>query len=150
MRRSTRTELAELAAYPEEFARLLDAIAAGKSPLEVCRDRLWSYREWRAWIAEDDGRAAAFNFALDCWDEAKQYERLEIADGAQVDDVAVAKLRSDTRGSVTSMRPNSRWAAKAGGAGGGGITVIVQRGGTEPPPPAGRAPVVIDNETIVV
>lgn len=103
-------------------------VAEGE-PLKEIADA-WNvpYGRLAKWIATDPHRLAEFEAALATWADAEAQSCIGIADDADPDDIAHAKLRIDTRLRLAEKWNRKRYGQK-GEAGGdvGGLTIVIQQ-----------------------
>lgn len=106
-----------------------EQVGGGMSLSELAQVEGVPYTVLWKWLKGKDERWGAYQDALEAKADLEAHRMLEIADGAVVEDVAVAGLRVKTRQWLSS-----KWGKRQYGEreekGGGGITVVVQRGMT--------------------
>ena len=95
---------------PQMFDILLSEITNdnGKRPPEVCQGMGLSWGAVLAWVNDDVERMDKSKAALEVRAHLLAEDALRIADGAEPENVSVAKLRVDTRKWVAS-RLNPKW-----------------------------------------
>ena len=81
---------------------------------------------WR-WLADDPERMAAYRASLEAKADAEAHRAVDIADGATPEDVAVARLRVDTRLKLIGKWGRKQYGDEAavGGGFGGGIQIVI-------------------------
>jgi hypothetical protein len=108
--------LAELEHDESFWPWMLDEVSSGKTPKKVIEQVRDGYAlTWGAlwrWINSDETRAREWAEAKKAQAEWLEYERIDIADAATPDDVAVAKLQSETRHSIAGKLDRSAWGEK--------------------------------------
>lgn len=71
--------------------------------------RGWAWGALWKWIVGDEKRYGEYMQALEAFTQLKAHERLAIVDAATPEDVAVAKLRSETRRDFAGKVDKGRW-----------------------------------------
>jgi len=110
--RATREEVEELVRLdPEWWPGFCAALAErGQEALKEERDkRGWSWGALWKWIVGDVERYRDYMQALEAHVQMLVLETVGIADGASSEDVAVAKLKIDTRLKVAGKLDRERW-----------------------------------------
>jgi hypothetical protein len=81
---------------------------------------------WR-WLTAESSRMAAYRASLEAKADDEAHRTLEIADSASPDDVAVARLRVDTRLKLASKWDRKRYGEEkdVGGGFSGGIQIVI-------------------------
>ena len=82
---------------PNLIDQIAYRIADGESIRDVCDAMRLPYGLMAKWIAEDDARRAKYEMALELKADSLAHEALEIADNADPEEIAKAKLQTDVR-----------------------------------------------------
>ena len=111
---------------PEVGERLLDRLAAGETLRAICDDSDMPYRRTvRRWREESPEFAAAYARARAVGLDQLADETVAVADSATAEDVAVARLRVDTRkwlvSKLAAKKYGERIAHEVEGSGGGPV-----------------------------
>ena len=102
-----------------------DQVSSGLSLSDVSKAEGVPYSVLWKWLSDGE-RMGSYRDALAARADMEAHRMLEIADGASVEDVAVGKLRVDTRKWLSERWGKGMYGKEEGG--GGGITVVVDRG----------------------
>jgi hypothetical protein len=118
LNRATRNELAECAGDADFWPSFFAGIAGGRTLRDFCEERRWSYGETYRWIRADEGLSAAYDEAKRGQAEYKVDEAVATVALAGVDDVAVAKLKSEFALKVAGKWDRARYGEKLEHTGG--------------------------------
>lgn len=107
---------------------IVEKLAEGTKPSDVARDLHVPFIILWDWLGADDRRMKAYNQGWELYAQDLHAETVGIADEATVEDVAVARLRVDTRFKAASNYDKKRFGAKEqqdtrGFA--GGVTIVI-------------------------
>lgn len=98
-----------LAQPPEWWADVFDRIACGVSPRDIAKEYCLRYAILARVIGETEARQAEYVAALEIASDSYAHEVVGIADGADPDSVAVAKLQIDTRLKIAGKWHRNRY-----------------------------------------
>ena len=93
----------------EWWEDVFDRIACGEKPSEVVKQYCVRFAMFGRVLEEDLTRKMEYEAALRIAADGYAFETLEILDGATVEDIAVAKARSDGRWKLASRMNRDRW-----------------------------------------
>jgi hypothetical protein len=109
---------------------ICDSVACGMSLYEVCKNEGMPYSVLWRWLKGDGERMVAYRDALAARADMEAHRMLEIADGASVEDVAVGKLRVDTRKWLSERWGKGMYGKEEGGSGAVSFNIVI--GSTHP------------------
>jgi len=109
---------------------ICDSVACGMSLFEVCKNEGMPYSVLWRWLKGDGERMVAYRDALAARADMEAHRMLEIADGASVEDVAVGKLRVDTRKWLSERWGKGMYGKEEGGSGAVSFNIVI--GSTHP------------------
>lgn len=114
--------------HEELLDMVVDRVANDETLLQIAQSLDISYSTLGLWIDSDSTRCQAYNVALRLNADRIAHECVLIADSANADNVAVAKLRIDTRMRLASSWDKQRY-GKGNAHGDFNLTITVDRDG---------------------
>jgi hypothetical protein len=91
---------------------IVEKLSEGTKPSDVARDLHLPFQVLWNWLEADPKRQRMYNHGWEMYASDLHAETIEIADSATVEDVAVARLRVDTRFKAASNYDRKRFGAK--------------------------------------
>lgn len=106
---------------------IVGRVANGEKLSEIGESMGIPYGVLYRWVQDDADRAGAYKAALEAKADEEAHRMLEIADSATPEDVAVARLRADTRKWLVSKWGRKQYGDESSGPSGfgGGITIVI-------------------------
>ena len=111
---------------PLSVTMLVQRVAEGETLLDVCRSRELPYALVAQWLVEDAELLRQYEAALAIWADAEAQRCLAIADGADAESVAAAKLRISTRLSLAGKWDRRRYGEHTKVEHSGAVTSLIQ------------------------
>ena len=109
--------------------RLMDGLFSGKRPSEIAREEFGlPYVVLKGYIEKHC--AEDVELAYRARADELEWEATEAVRGAEVENVAVARLQSDHFMKLAGKLDRGKWGDKGDASSASGITVVVQRGGS--------------------
>lgn len=114
---------------PQLIDRISTRVAEGESLKDLARAWGVPYGMLARWVADDEARKAQYEIGLALYADAEAMACIQIADTADAETVAVARLQVETRLKLIAKWDKQRYGAQADtGASGfsGGINIVIE------------------------
>lgn len=121
---------ARIAEYGEDglLSELCGRVSEGEHPFDVAKTMGVAWNVMKRWLEDDERRMEELSFAKRCYADKLAWDSLSEVRDADVETVALAKLRSDKYEKMAGKFDRGSWGDKTEERN-AGITVVVQRGG---------------------